>query len=225
MQNLSVSGSNRSRSLSTVRSISNSQRSPRRTLKVSLNHSAGFQIGKEPKIDAETLILTHSNPNNKPISNDIFLKAQIEVAVSTKNKKKPNFKVKDVILFTDRLEIIGQSRIKTIPLNCLCMLQQEEVLKNSLNMSSPFVGRLANSRKERGEKTILLCTHDLSRIFFCMSSKKELQQWILAIDGLLTTLFQSSLLDPNNKVFIIQMFFKIFLEGWRKKFTLIFYFF
>jgi hypothetical protein len=130
-----------------------------------------------------------------------LLASPVQVAISSARKKKPSYDNYEVRLFHTQLVLQGK-KTTIIPLNSLCLLQREDLivqLKGSKSPSAPSLIRSVKS-KEGPDRTLLLCTHELSRVWLRFESVAQMELWILSIDGLLSTSYSSSLIEPAQKV-------------------------
>jgi len=130
-----------------------------------------------------------------------YLKIDVQVTIAQPKKKKGSFKQKTITLCGDGLVIGIGKKAQIFPLHSFCLLQKEEEYHNSMKLSprgSPFGKRNLKLTKD-SDKTMLLCTHDLTRIWLRFSDSTEFTEWFLSIDGLLGVFYSSSLLKPSHK--------------------------
>ena len=137
---------------------------------------------------------------------EVYLTANCLAGVSLPKKKKPTLKERKVTLSGTGLKIEGSSSVIEFSLDEFCMLHQELALSKihavspSIASSSPF-GKPRKRKENYSDKTMLLCTRNLSRIWIRFSDKLLFIKWFLCIDGLIGIFYHSSLLNPLNKVF------------------------
>ena len=133
-----------------------------------------------------------------------LLVPSVQVAVAEPQKKKSSFKSRSVALYAYGILLdTGTKKEIIYNLKELCMIQVEQPVAalKCMPTGSPFVESLkrAKDRAAASDRTLLLCTQNLTRIWIRFAEKSEFLQWILCVDGLLATLYSASLLLPAEK--------------------------
>ena len=149
-------------------------------------------------------------------SQEVYLKDELYVSVCPPKKKKGSSKLRTVQLQGNGLVISDGKNEQIFPLNSLCMIIREEDPKKSVSKSprlvksSPFGSRSKDKDKASSDRTMLLLTHDLTRIWVKFMERKDFLLWVLSVDGLLTAFYSSSLIETVHKVITLTLGFKRF---------------
>jgi len=172
-----------------------------------VHHNVRKEVKKEKKEKKE------QSQRHKEIKKQEYISGDFNTIICLPKKKKGSCKQKHISLHGNGIIIKDSKQDSYFPLKSLCMVQQEETLiKRSprTTFTSPFTSR---KDKSNGDKTLLICTQNLTRIWIKFNDKITFIKWILSIDGLLGIFYNSSLLVPLNKSLYLRECYLNTFEG------------